>query len=448
MKHEELLQDAIGMIGDDLIEDADRRPRRPLVIRWSAVACACLAVIIGLTAILRGPKTPIEPWIPTGEPWRPVLGSNISEMSLSATQIHKLFGVNDGGSNQYITVYAPSIEYLGILPIPTAEFLPIYQNQYLDASKQALKSFIRKYLGKGKELSGVKSSHYEIDESKHSWNKYATEYKAGVKDESGYNELDFIASNNLLYMTYFPQDLETGQRKRIQIGGEYVSILNTDTDEQILEKLLANFAYWNSFFGKNYSQVKIVRSYSHDGLGSLYIYLYDEEHSAFPKNFDEHFMHPPMSSEYLCMTFRVSMGNNGAYAWGTAKDEAFLVEVSPFETIRDWQNYYSIDGKARMLSLDEAEELLAKGYVFGGHSCKLCMAEQKKVDFTKYDAVSFEYVHGENGMVVPFYTFYKHLGASEYDESGIIQEYAKTYVPAVEIEGLEEYFDMQTEKHK
>ena len=101
-----------------------------------------------------------------------------------------------------------------------------------------------------------------------------------------------------------------------------------------------------------------------------------------------------------------------------------------------------------MLSLDEAEELLAKGYVFGGHSCKICMSEQSKVDFTEYDAVSFEYVHGNDGMVVPFYIFYKHLGASEYDKTGWMQEYAKTYVPAVEIEGLDEYFDMQAEKHK
>lgn len=58
MKNEELLQDAIGMIGDDLIDDADRRPRRPLVMRWSAVACACLAVLISTAFFLRGPLEP------------------------------------------------------------------------------------------------------------------------------------------------------------------------------------------------------------------------------------------------------------------------------------------------------------------------------------------------------------------------------------------------------
>jgi len=63
MKNEELLQDAIGMIGDDLIDDADRRPRRPRIIRWSAVACACLAVIIAVGAgwLWRGDEPGVEP---------------------------------------------------------------------------------------------------------------------------------------------------------------------------------------------------------------------------------------------------------------------------------------------------------------------------------------------------------------------------------------------------
>ena len=63
MKNEELLQNAIGMIGDDLIADADCRPRRPRIIRWSAVACACLAVIIAVGAgwLWRRDEPGVEP---------------------------------------------------------------------------------------------------------------------------------------------------------------------------------------------------------------------------------------------------------------------------------------------------------------------------------------------------------------------------------------------------
>ena len=63
MKNTELLQNAIGMIGDDLIDDADRKPSRPRVIRWSAVACACLAVIIAVSVgwLWRGNEPGVEP---------------------------------------------------------------------------------------------------------------------------------------------------------------------------------------------------------------------------------------------------------------------------------------------------------------------------------------------------------------------------------------------------
>ena len=63
MKNTELLQNAIGMIGEDLIDDADRKPRRPHIIRWSAVACACLAVIIAVSVgwLWRGDAPGVEP---------------------------------------------------------------------------------------------------------------------------------------------------------------------------------------------------------------------------------------------------------------------------------------------------------------------------------------------------------------------------------------------------
>ncbi|MGM9680201.1 MAG: hypothetical protein ACI3XR_01705 [Eubacteriales bacterium] len=70
------------------------------------------------------------------------------------------------------------------------------------------------------------------------------------------------------------------------------------------------------------------------------------------------------------------------------------------------------------------------------------MAAQPDVDFTEYTTVSPEYVY-VNGLFVPFYAIYKDLGKNK---SGM-HVYAKTYVPAVEPEGLEEYFNMRTAMH-
>lgn len=101
-----------------------------------------------------------------------------------------------------------------------------------------------------------------------------------------------------------------------------------------------------------------------------------------------------------------------------------------------------------MISLSDAEALLYNGYVFGGHSCNLCMAAQDKISFKGYDYVGFEYVFGRTagGELtdgVPFYTFYKQIGTAK--NGNLI--YAKTYVPAIEVSGYEEYFEAQTEKH-
>ncbi len=440
MKNTELLQNAIGMIGDDLIDDADRKPRRPRVIRWSAVACACLAVIICLSAILGDPKTPIEPWIPTGEPWRPVIAEGVKKINLKPSTLEELFFVmlSDSGTNAYQKVYSPNVEMLASAPIPQAEYLPIYQRPNADGSKEALQAFIDEYLSVAKNFFDFGTSDYTIE--KYEGGDGSIRYVARLEENK--SRLSFICAGNSLY--YYCTISNFGGEQRLKINGEFVSILESDTDEDVKAKLSDLISQINQTHGKTYRNVKVVRNYDDSQFTSVYVYLYNAEECMFPENFEN----SPMCSEYIELEFHVTLGEGRTYNWGGEKNEAFLTMLTCHESLTDWDDYYRVKGKARMITLAEAEELLAKGYVFGGHSCKLCMAEQKKVDFTEYDAVSFEYFHGKNGMVVPFYTFYKHLGASEYDKTGRIQEYAKTYVPAVEIKGLEKYFDMQTEKHK
>ena len=90
--------------------------------------------------------------------------------------------------------------------------------------------------------------------------------------------------------------------------------------------------------------------------------------------------------------------------------------------------------------------MLYNGYVFGGHSCKLCMEAQEEISFEDYDAVGLSYVcgEGEDALVIPFYTFYQKIGKCKNGNF----TYAKTYVSAVKVSGLEEHFDMQTKEHK
>ena len=105
---------------------------------------------------------------------------------------------------------------------------------------------------------------------------------------------------------------------------------------------------------------------------------------------------------------------------------------------------------AKMISLEDAEVLLYNGYVFGGHSCSLCMAMQDKISFYGYDFVDIDYLTGnisqdsEEVFCIPFYAFYKEIGTSE--NGNLI--YAKTYVPAIEVSGYKEYFESQKANHK
>ena len=220
----------------------------------------------------------------------------------------------------------------------------------------------------------------------------------------------------------------------MNINGNIVSLSESDTDEQIKDILRPAIDYICGTLGKKYDSIKISRRYSYDQLHEITIYLYNLEETTFPSNF------PNYASRLnsVKLIFHADLSGN----WDGEADKVYLLNIDFYEMVGDPSELCYVKSKARMLSLEEAEELLEKGYVFGGHSCPLCMAEQPEVDFSEYTCVNLEYVSG-GGIIVPFYAFYKYIGETEHG----IGTYAKTYVPAVEVSGLENYFNLQTNKH-
>ncbi|MBR4306327.1 MAG: hypothetical protein IKT78_05740, partial [Ruminiclostridium sp.] len=104
------------------------------------------------------------------------------------------------------------------------------------------------------------------------------------------------------------------------------------------------------------------------------------------------------------------------------------------------------------ISLSEAEELLAKGYVFCEHVCCDCKSQQDAVSFEDYDFVEINYIFfrlkssQRQGRMegVPFYTFYKKL--PDYDNGKA--RYAVTNVCALKLTGYEDYFSQQAQYHR
>ena len=76
------------------------------------------------------------------------------------------------------------------------------------------------------------------------------------------------------------------------------------------------------------------------------------------------------------------------------------------------------------------------------------MIKQESVDFSNYDLVDIVYLQSSksyNGskIIIPFYAFYKKIGIAENGN----EIYAKTYVPAIQVSGYEEYFKSQEAMH-
>ena len=180
----------------------------------------------------------------------------------------------------------------------------------------------------------------------------------------------------------------------------------------------------------------ISREYNYHQLKQINVSLYEMGSVGYPAAVTRE----EPCKRWLELQFNTA-GSQQSYDWEGSVEEAFLTVSRLRQSYAPAELY----GEGRMLPLEEAEAMLEKGWVFGFHMCSLCMEKQETVDFSQYDRVALEYVvpYGD-GPVMPFYAFYKQLSARD---SGI-QTFAKTYVPAIRVEGLEEYFAAQEEEHK
>lgn len=435
------LLDAMGNIDPKLIMGAapdvkQKNPARAARVKLVTIA-ACLCLIVSAVIVI--PMLPkndhmIEPYIPNGDPWTPVIHADVSNIILKADEVGGVFDVkyDNAGTNQYTKIYTEKPEYLNLTPLPEAEYLPIYSSKTIGNSQDELQKFINKYINSATAFFGVNSKSYQII-SDEGWD-CSIFYEAEIRDDK--KGIFFIAKDNLLYFRYY----DVAADDRLKLNGSMVSIMESDTDAQIEEKLNDTISYVCTFFDKEYSDIKIHRNYSYEQLKYITIYLYSAQKTVFPSNFSQ----SPMTSDYIALTFYTDWGSGTTHSWGGSKDEAFLLDVSIYEAIENPNDCYTIDAKAKMLTLEQAEALLAKGYVFGGHSCSLCMALQPEVDFCDYTYVDVEYVSDVKGKIyIPFYAFYKHIGTTEYG----IDTYAKTYVPAIQVSGYEEYFESQKDYH-
>ena len=417
MTSQELLE-VIGETQDEYILDAKapHRKHAPMWIKWVAAA-ACLCLILGTVLF---PPAILYP-----------------NAAYSAQDIADLFfgALDNGYTNAYTKVYVPSNEFLQLNPIPDAEFLPIYRynNRFtISSSRIQMGAYIKRTLSNYCSALGVPVPDYEFSDDKSFW----TATTQG-------NCYDFYGSNGRLWNMFAVSVPLKTDDPTIRLNGNAVQVDQRQTDQEILASLEKVKCQLFEIYGVTFSDAKINRHYSAynlHGIDRLSVYYFDAD--AHPLNTASE---QPVS-DYIHIRFENLKNYEGDCVSDTILCSA---DIEYWNCTLPAIHLYPQIAKAKMISLAEAEALLYKGYVFGGHFCDLCMAAQEMIRFEDYDSVSFEYMFsstagGKSGDVIPFYAFYKAIGTS--DNGNTI--YAKTYVPAIEVSDMDAYFQEQQQYHK
>lgn len=427
MSKEDFIE-AMGHVDDRILEryaEAENRltSKKPkkLWVRWTAAA-ACFAVIVGLL-VLQKPDVPVY-----------------DDAIYSAQEIADLFGAkNDSyGTNAYTKVYVPTSEYLDLYPISDVEYLPLYRyrSSVTALNKTQFQADIERILPKLSASLGEAVPEYEIK-------KYSTSYSNSLNALIKFEKYLFVLSQNTssYYITISASSQNEDPLERVFLNGEAIQIDQSHSDAEIILSLAEAKRELFDILDISFSDAKAVRRYygsGEHGAHNISIYFYNE--SDHPLNaWGRPYWRP--RSDYLCISFSNSRDNSD--------NILTQVIVSYHQNRTDAKSVYREFAQAKLIPLEDAEALLYNGYVFGGHSCPLCMAAQEKVDFEGYDYVGLEYIFGYDDATgepttgIPFYAFYKQIGTAQ--NGNLI--FAKTYVPAIEVSGYKEYFQSQTENH-
>ena len=422
MKQEEW-NEGLDHLDPDLVEQyvekkdliRQRRGRRRKM-SLGALA-ACLALILGILPLLG--------LFREGVPELPIWDTP----QLSAEEIALLFPRWEGETNAYQKITVANASELKIYPIPTEEYLPIYQYTYTprELDSEEMQRDARGILERLSKIASVplpplKSKTYP--ERISAWGDVGLFYVSITQSERAFS---------------FSFDHTYGDL--LTLDGIQVTVDQRESDEELLRSLEPLKRKLFSLFGASFSDAYVIRRYSDSGpKGAWQI-----EIVFFNKK-----THPLNSLNFLIGDkIRITLRATEAEKWEVGTLSNASITYTKYRSPAS-DDYIAV-AKTKMLSLEEAEALLYRGYTFGGHTCHLCMAEQEKISFEGYDFVGFEYQFPYEGgqtdkspaMGVPFYTFYKQIGTSP----GGNPIYAKTYVPAIEVTGMEEYFQKAMEFH-
>lgn len=376
------------------------------------------------------------------------IGATVYENTLpsryTAENAASLFAARDSnavGTKAYTKVSVPDASYLQLNTDVVPKYLNVYEyaSSRMEFAEEEFREFFEDKLLAAAQMLNIPVPEYKV-EMYDSLGEYYKSLDLDIEPESCY-----ISARQ--YEDFHSFSISAWDGNPLYLNGERLQVDQRLTDEQIIRSLSRVKRLLYQKFGMSFTDAKVIRNfdaYSEYGAKSIEVYFYNE--ADHPLN---RYTERPVS-DYLLIAF-----HNGE-SWKSFSENGTILidsDIQLNQRRKSVSQAYKIDRKVRSLSLQEAEELLLQGYVFGNHICELCMQSQQEITFDGYDHVSFTYLFydGFGGMIlpdeslgIPFYVFFKEIGTGENGNT----VYARTYVPAIELEGMKAYFKEQQKEHR
>ncbi len=326
-------------------------------------------------------------------------------------------------------------------PVPTGEYANIYRIEPLskELSSEEANALLDRVASPlmealGQDIASFEKRMFSYDENiRVSYDKKINSdqynYSLSVNQLSGgitdYGYVQFSRNIVSLIASEFSKTID----------GRTVQVDRRQNDEEILASLAWVRDRLLEVFGREFDSAKVEYDYdakSFLGIKNIRVYYYNSADGIDGVNM----------GDYLELEFE---GSQSVFHEDTDPiiSRCYITYCEFRQPMKDC---ITVEAEGRLIPLAEAEKMLENGYVFGGHFCELCMESQEKIAFDSYDYVGLEYVISEESMTpraVPFYVFYKKIDT--YQNGNVV--YAKTYVCAVEVSGLSEYFEDQKKDH-
>lgn len=337
-------------------------------------------------------------------------------------------GVNSP-TTTYEKVYSPNTKYLYLNSTPTDKYAVIYETYYQrNFDKSEVQTLANKHFPKMAQTLNISLPSYEIKE------RFGGLHDHIEIDITGPFRLSQYDNRNII--SYTPSS------DSVALNGKTVTINQTQSDQEIINSLSEIKQILFDTFDVCFDSAKVYRDYddnSNYGVTALTVCFYNS--GAHPLNNLYGISIP--KSDFIEIRFDNYKSFEGDTVSASDLYNVFSIAFWSYRT--DNNSPLRTFVKKELLPLKKAEEYLQKGYVLATGGCTLCQSEQTPVDFTDYDYVSFEYKGGNKigDLTIPYYAFYKNIGTAPNGN----MTFAKTYVPAVEVEGYEEYFINKHNNH-